>query len=74
MIQRLLDSLKALQTHPDDAAAAEFADAWYLASQCGGMELTSDQREVLSTLSDALEGGTLAVQRLAAECLRVLGT
>ena len=72
MIQRLLDSLKALQAHPDDESIDEFADAWYLASQCGGMELTSDQRELLSMLGDALEDGSLAVQRLAGECLRSL--
>lgn len=72
MIQRLLDSLRALETHPDETAAEEFADAWYLASQCSGLELTSDQRELLAALSDALEDGTLAVQRLAGECLRAL--
>lgn len=72
MIQRLLDSLNALQAHPDDSAADEFADAWYLANQCGGLDLTSDQRELLDTLSDALEDGTLAVQRLAGECLKSL--
>lgn len=74
MIERLITSLRALATD-SDRADAEFADAWYLAGQCTGLELLSDQRELLAVLDDALDTphrDRRRIRRLADDCLALL--
>jgi hypothetical protein len=63
VIQRLLTSLRALSSLPEDRLgsdvgkrlAADCADALRLELDCPQQDLTSDQRRVLSNLSDLLE-------------------
>ncbi|MFI5235750.1 MAG: hypothetical protein ACHQXA_08570 [Gemmatimonadales bacterium] len=75
MIERLITSLKALTAGSHRSVADEFADAHYLAAQCSGLDLSPDQRELLSILGDALDApdpDRRRIGRLAAACLAAL--
>jgi hypothetical protein len=74
MVERLITSLRALAADPD-RADAEFDDAWYLAGQCSGLELSADQRELLAVLEDALDAphrDRARIRHLADDCLALL--